>query len=102
MRFLLDSFVVKSFGAFWSGTLAVNLLGSFLAGIVAASSISGATKVLVMSGFLGGLTTFSTFSLQTFTLLKNGEFFTALLFSVANFALGLLAVCAGFWLQKLL
>jgi CrcB protein len=53
-----------------------------------------------MIGFLGGFTTFSSFGLQTFTLVKEGELFFALLNVVISNAIGLGGVWAGYSLSK--
>jgi CrcB protein len=54
-----------------------------------------------MIGFLGGFTTFSSFGLQTFTLVKDGELFFGLLNVVISNAVGLGGVWAGYSLSKL-
>jgi len=71
--------------AFPYGTLAVNLLGSALMGLlfafVQASPANGPTLALVLgTGFLGGFTTFSAFSLDTVRLVQDGELGRALLY----------------------
>jgi CrcB protein len=53
-----------------------------------------------MIGFLGGFTTFSSFGLQTFTLLKDGEPFFALMNVIASNLVGLFSVWAGYALSK--
>ena len=84
---------------FPAGTLAVNVLGSFLIGLVMELSIRSTLippeiRTGITIGFLGGLTTFSTFSYETFRLLEDGELAIAL----AN-VLASVAVCLVFtWL----
>lgn len=61
------------------GTLAANLLGGLLMGLMMAlfaqyQALSPATRLFVTTGFLGGLTTFSTFSAETVTLLLRREY----------------------------
>jgi fluoride exporter len=84
------------------GTLAVNVLGSFViglfAGLVAPGGALGGERMagaFVMTGFCGGYTTFSSFSLQTLNLARDGEWRGALANIVASTALCLLAVWAG-------
>ena len=59
------------------GTLAANLIGGFLIGVVMAlaepMSLSVTTRLLLVTGFLGGLTTFSSFSAETVGLYLKGE-----------------------------
>ncbi|MCC5968493.1 MAG: fluoride efflux transporter CrcB [Pararhodobacter sp.] len=66
------------------GTLAVNVVGSFLIGLYATLSgpdgrrlASPAERHFVMTGFCGGFTTFSIFSLETVLLLEQQDFFLA-------------------------
>jgi fluoride exporter len=68
------------------GTVAANLFGGFLMGIVMGAAdplgFAPATRLLLSTGFLGGLTTFSTFSAETTTLLLRHQYAWAL-FAVA-------------------
>jgi len=64
------------------GTLAVNILGSFLLGLVMEGSLrssllSPEVRMGIGIGFMGGFTTFSTFSLETWRLIEDGSFFQA-------------------------
>ena len=66
------------------GTLAVNVIGSFVIGLVYALSSPGSpvfiqaeVRTFIMIGLLGGFTTFSSFSLQTLTLMQSGEWLYA-------------------------
>lgn len=85
------------------GTLAVNVLGSFLIGLYA--SMSGAGGCLraspvqsqfVMTGFCGGFTTFSIFSLETLLLAGEGQFMLAGANILLSLALWLVAVWLGY------
>ena len=78
-------------------------LGSFIIGVFAALSaaegpflIRPELRVFVMVGLCGGFTTFSSFSLQTFTLWREGEWFWAGANCVLSFVLCLLAVWLGY------
>jgi fluoride exporter len=64
------------------GTLAVNVVGAFIIGLLMELSLRSALipatlRIGLVTGFLGGLTTFSTFSYETFRLLESGHFLTA-------------------------
>ena len=76
LRFLISTWVQKSSGMFFPvGTLSVNVVGSLLIGFLALyfeSVVSPHQKALVITGMLGALTTFSTFSLETVTMLQSG------------------------------
>jgi len=62
--------------------------------------VSDVLRTTVMIGFLGGFTTFSSFGLQTFTLVKDGELLFAFLNVVISNTLGLASVWAGYALSK--
>jgi CrcB protein len=92
--------------AFPVGTLAVNVTGSFLLGVlvvVLARRAGDATamQLLLAVGFCGGYTTFSTFSLDTVALLEGGGGSLAVMNVVASLALALLATLAGVALGRL-
>ena len=80
-------------GAFPWGTLTVNVVGSFLIGLVAtladeAGAIGPQARLFLIVGVLGGFTTFSSFSVETFRLVDNGEPLRALLNVSASLLLG--------------
>jgi fluoride exporter len=85
-RYWWSGLVAQRFGeTFPFGTLLVNLVGSTIIGAfsgllmhVSSSSIATALQQLVIVGICGGLTTFSSFSLQTYSLLAEGRWFSAL------------------------
>ena len=76
LRFLISGWVQKSAGGFFPvGTLSVNVLGSLVIGFMALyfeSVVAPHQKAIVITGMLGALTTFSTFSLETVTMLQGG------------------------------
>jgi CrcB protein len=91
--------------AFPWGTLTVNVTGSLFIGMMAALVspdgrwlVSPALRQFVMLGVLGGFTTFSSFSLQTLDLLRDGEWFMASANVLLSVAVCLIAVWAGFTL----
>jgi CrcB protein len=106
-RYALSGVIARRFGeTFPAGTLVVNIIGCFLAGLLfyllqERNLVSPMTRTVVMIGFLGGFTTFSSFGLQTFTLLRDGEFWFASLNIIGSNFLGLLMVWAGYTLGKL-
>jgi len=88
------------------GTLAANLTGGFIIGIVIAVAdplgLSSATRLLLMTGFLGGLTTFSTFSAETTTLLLRLQYGWACVAVAAHLGGSLLLTGAGVLLARAL
>ncbi|HEV8366933.1 MAG TPA: fluoride efflux transporter CrcB [Pyrinomonadaceae bacterium] len=106
-RYGLSGLVARRFGeTFPTGTLIVNVLGCFLAGFLyylfqERFLVGEVVRTAVMIGFLGGFTTFSSFALQTLTLLRDGEVFLATLNIVISNVAGLLTVWAGYSLARL-
>jgi len=99
-RFLLSGFVDTMAGrSFPYGTLAVNVVGSFLIGIAfvwfAHKTDGSLTRDLVVVGFLGSLTTFSTFSIQTLGLLQSGDVTRAMVNIVLSVAVCIAASLLG-------
>jgi CrcB protein len=102
-RFAGSGFVARLFGeTFPWGTLLVNVTGSFIIGFFA--TLTGtegrwlappSARQFVMIGICGGYTTFSSFSLQTLSLARDGEWFKAGANTVLSFALCLIAVWLG-------
>jgi CrcB protein len=100
-RYLVDGFVTdRTAGAFPWGTLAVNLSGSFVLGLLFAMTAERAIlpadiRGPVMIGFIGAYTTFSTFMLESWVLIENGSYASAVANLGGSVLLGLLAVVAG-------
>jgi len=104
-RYLLGSWIEGATGpAFPWSTLSVNLLGSLLLGFLMvwlqAHAASPATRQLLAVGLLGSFTTFSTYSYQTVTLLRDGALLRAGTYAAGSLLLGLVAVAAGMALAQ--
>ena len=89
------------------GTLAVNVIGSFIIGFVMFyldrnELISPQMRILLTTGFCGGLTTFSTFSFETINLIRDSEFLLAGTNVILNVALSFTAVFLAYMLGKVL
>lgn len=87
-------------------TFAANLLGSFLAGYLAAhwvdrDRISEDLRIGLFVGFLGGFTTFSAYSLESVKLIQNSTLTTAVAYSIGSPLLGLSACTLGIYLGKI-
>jgi len=100
LRFWSAQWVYALLGrGFPYGTLAVNLLGSFLMGLlfvllVERLSVDGTWRAFLLVGLLGAYTTFSTFSMETLQLILEGEGGKAL----ANVLASVLLCLGGAWL----
>lgn len=100
-RYLIGIGMVSLFGkGFPFGTLSVNVIGSLIMGcvfqLVQQQSISSSPWwPLIGVGFLGALTTFSSFSMDTLSLMQQGELFKAMLNVVLNVVVCLLAAYLG-------
>ncbi|MFM7849367.1 MAG: fluoride efflux transporter CrcB [Rubrivivax sp.] len=82
------------------GTLAANVIGGYLVGLVVAwlahhPELSPAWRLFLVTGFLGGLTTFSTFSAEVMALLQQGRLAWAGAACLAHLGGSLLATWAG-------
>ena len=90
--------------AFPWGTMAVNVIGCFLIGLLSGLSLGGqispTTKLVLVTGFCGGFTTFSTFMNENLLLGRDGAMLSAVLYTLLSLALGLIAVIAGYQIVK--
>ena len=78
----------------------INVSGSFVIGLLAELFdprvlVSPTVRVALLTGVLGGYTTFSSFSFETFSLVRDGEMWLAALNALGSVALGLIAVWLG-------
>lgn len=106
LRYWLAGFVSRQIGeTFPWGTMAVNLIGCLGAGVLLFVTeerllLGPTARTVIMIGLLGGFTTFSSYSLQTFALLREGAIGLAMLNLVTSNVLGLLMVWLGYVLGK--
>jgi fluoride exporter len=102
-RYALSGVVADWIGAtFPWGTLIVNITGCFVIGIFNALTgpdgiflVPGNTRMFVMVGMCGGYTTFSSFSLETLNLVRNGEWLAAGSYVLASAIFCLVGVWLG-------
>ena len=108
LRYWLSGLLARRYGeTFPYGTLIVNLSGCFVIGFLFyfffdRALVSPTTRTAIFIGLLGGYTTFSSYGLQTFTLLRDGEVFLALVNIATSNLLGLVLVWLGYSLAKVI
>jgi CrcB protein len=109
LRYFLSIFIYSRVKepTFPYANLMINVSGSFLIGLLAElfdsrMLVAPVTRVALLTGVLGGYTTFSSFTFETVSLLRDGEFWLATLNVSLSVMLGLAAVWLGMRLAQLL
>jgi fluoride exporter len=107
-RFWLSRLVQQWAGtAFPWGTFAVNIIGSFLFGLVWSLAterrlLDERTRIIILTGFMGAFTTFSTFAFETTLYLRDSQWGLALVNILAQVIIGVLALFVGMAAARLL
>jgi CrcB protein len=102
-RFALDAAVGERVsGDFPAGTLAVNLSGAVVLGLLAGAALHGTALTIVAGGGLGSYTTFSTWMFESHRLGEVGDARTLWLNIGLSLLAGLAAVALGHWIGGLL
>lgn len=96
LRYLASTGIQNKFlSAFPFGTLCVNISGCFLIGVLyaltARHNITPGWGIFLITGVCGGYTTFSTFSYESLSLLRNGDLLYGAAYISASLVLGILA-----------
>ncbi|SIO52784.1 camphor resistance protein CrcB [Rhodovulum sp. ES.010] len=103
-RYLTGVATIRLMGSgFPWGTLTVNIVGSFLMGVlVVVLAKKGGTHFapFFITGLLGGFTTFSAFSLDAMTIYERGQTGLAAGYVAASMILSLAAIAAGLWVAR--
>jgi CrcB protein len=100
-RYALGKWILTATGGGYPwGTFAVNAIGCFAIGLVAAAIekgelVSPTMRLALIVGFLGGFTTFSSFALEAFALAKDGAWPAAAGYVLSTNVIGLAAVWVG-------
>lgn len=102
LRFFISGYTNKLLDSqFPIGTLAVNLTGcliiGLLAGLSATTAFSENTQLLLFTGLLGGFTTFSTFSIETLQFIRNGQYLWATSYVLISNLGGFLLAGLGYY-----
>lgn len=106
LRYCLSTFIYKILPmVFPFGTLLINVAGSLALGIIIfgfdeKELLSPLMKLFLGVGFCGGFTTFSTFSFETFNLLKGSEFMLAGLNILLNVIVSFIGVYIGYLITR--
>ena len=102
LRYSLNYLPVST--AFPFKTMIANIIGSFIIGVIAGmADIKGVDErlsLLLKVGFCGGFTTFSTFSLETMTLIEKGDWGVAAIYTATSVIVCVLSCVAGIALAK--
>jgi CrcB protein len=107
-RFLVDTSLVTRLGAgrlgggFPVGTLAVNLSGAVVLGVLAGAALSGSAYTIVAGGGIGSYTTFSTWMLESHRAGEGGDARVLWANIALSLVAGLAAVALGHWIGGLL
>ena len=106
-RYALSGWVIQRFGPSVLGTFTVNIVGSFLIGLILVLTegrflVPADVRTFATTGFLGGFTTFSTFMFETMGLVEDGSLQRASLNAVGSLVIGLVAVWLGMTIARLL
>lgn len=99
-RYILGSLVQRFGAGFPWGTLAANVSGSFLLGVLMtallARSASPELRLMLTVGFCGGYTTFSTFAYESALMLQNDRLIKLATYATVSIVLTIAAMFAGF------
>ena len=102
-RVALDGAVSsRTSGALPWGTMAVNVLGALVLGLLTGIGVDGDARLILAGGLIGAFTTFSTWMLETQRLLEEGWDAAAALNLGLSVALGVGAIGLGWWLGSLM
>lgn len=104
-RFLLTKLTAAEWNTvFPIGTFSVNVLGCLAIGLIYGMGLremaDSQLRLLLATGFCGGFTTFSSFSMEFFTMLRHGHTGMAFLYAGGSMVVGLAAVWLGLMLTK--
>ncbi|MGE5357217.1 MAG: fluoride efflux transporter CrcB [Deltaproteobacteria bacterium] len=106
-RYLVQQFFARQFPEpFPVGTLVVNIVGSLIIGIVFGLSersnlLSNEMRIFLATGICGGFTTFSSFSIENYAMLKDGQYFYIFCYVGLSLFIGFLATFTGIQLIKI-
>lgn len=96
MRYLMTSLIKRKIrGNFPVATLVINIMGAFFLGYLKAKNIPSEVDLLLATGFLGGFTTFSTFQVESVSLLDEKRRVHLASYVLMTYLCGLIAAYLG-------
>lgn len=105
-RFLISRLIsISATTSFPWATLAVNLIGSLVIGIVYGftahrGSMPDTLRLLLTVGFCGGFTTFSTFSHESYIMMSGGHTAATIIYMASSLIGGMALVFLGYWIAR--
>lgn len=104
-RYLINLLIKNPEGQFPINTFLVNMIGSFLIGIIFGylnenNYINNNIILFLVIGFCGGLTTFSSFTYDSYELINFGKIFFLIIYNFLSISIGIALVFFGLWLSK--
>ncbi|ENQ3104405.1 camphor resistance protein CrcB [Bacillus sp. 491mf] len=101
-RFFISTIAKEKYGdSFPYGTFFVNMMGSFLLGLLYGAGVAKMWVLLCCTGFMGAFTTFSTYQLELIQLIHKREGQKALLYFVMSYVIGIGIAFLGFYVGSM-
>jgi len=106
MRHYAVNWVTSILGhSFPYGILFVNVMGSFLIGLIVEAlaikyELPFEVRAFLVTGFLGGFTTFSTFSLDIFKMIETGEYISSVVYILSSVLISLIALFLAIYMVR--
>ncbi|MEH7463264.1 fluoride efflux transporter CrcB [Bacillus thuringiensis] len=101
-RFYISTIAKEKYGdSFPYGTFFINIIGSFLLGMLYGAGVAKMWILLCGTGFMGAFTTFSTYQLEMIQLIHKREGQKALLYFVMSYVIGIGSAFVGFYMGRM-
>ncbi|HAO15147.1 MAG TPA: fluoride efflux transporter CrcB [Tenacibaculum sp.] len=106
LRYSISKLLGNATNSIPYGTFVVNILGSFLIGLILGyaaknQSLTHSQTLFLATGFCGGFTTFSSFAFENHAFLKSGDFLLFFTYTLSSLTLGCLAVFGAIFITKI-
>ncbi|MGX2956484.1 fluoride efflux transporter FluC [Ursidibacter arcticus] len=100
-RWKIGMWINGWFQSFFLGTLAINIIGCFLIGLLLGLNLQDSTRLIAITGFLGSFTTFSAFSMEVSQSLLAEKWLNAFIIFSCNSIGGIFATVCGTYFVKI-